>query len=62
MSRKKIKVLPEDEEMIAALESTGYVSVKNEDAEIQRYAKIFRENSNKVKRVENYTRAPAFKY
>lgn len=51
MSNKKEKTLQNDLEMIAQLESGGYESIPNEEAEIQRYAAIFRESGNKVKRV-----------
>lgn len=44
-------VLDEDQEMISALETSGYRSVEDEAAEIQRYTKMFRDGGNKVARV-----------
>ncbi len=51
MRNKKPTVLQDDIDMISTLESGGYESVQDEEAEIQRYATIFRESGNKVKRV-----------
>jgi len=51
MRNKKIQISSDESEMISSLESGGYESVLNENAEIQRYAKIFQESGNKVKRV-----------
>ena len=51
MPNKKTKLTSEDMEMISALESGGYEAIDNENAEIERYAKIFRESGKKVKRV-----------
>lgn len=49
MSNKKLDL--DDKEMITMLESGGYEAIENETAEIQRYAMIFRESGNKIKRV-----------
>jgi predicted DNA binding CopG/RHH family protein len=51
MPNKKIKSALDDKEMISGLESGGYEAIENERTEIQRYAKIFQESGNKVKRV-----------
>jgi predicted DNA binding CopG/RHH family protein len=51
MPSKQKPIKSDETEMISALESGGYESLENERAEIQRYAEIFRESGNKVKRV-----------
>ena len=51
MRNKKTPIEREDKEMILALESGGYETIENENSEIQRYATIFREKGNKIKRV-----------
>ncbi len=51
MHSKPKSIKGDEAEMISGLESGGYESLENERAEIQRYAKIFRESGNKVKRV-----------
>ncbi len=51
MHRKKKQVVDNDQQMIDALESGGYESIKNAAAEVTRYTKIFQESGNKVKRV-----------
>ncbi|MDP3560334.1 MAG: hypothetical protein Q8R79_08325 [Legionellaceae bacterium] len=51
MRSKKTQVEPIDKEMISELESGGYEAIEHENAEIERYLKIFQENGNKVKRV-----------
>lgn len=51
MRNNKPNIHPSDSDMISALESGGYESILDEAAEIQRYASIFRESGNKVKRV-----------
>lgn len=51
MHYKKKQAVDDDQKMIDGLESGGYESVDNESAEIKRYAKIFQESGNKVKRV-----------
>jgi predicted DNA binding CopG/RHH family protein len=49
------KIIPsqfdEDDEIISALETGGYVSIQNAASEIQRYTQIFKESGTKVKRV-----------
>ena len=51
MRNKKIQIDHDDQEMITSLESGGYEIIENENTEIQRYAKIFQESGNKIKRV-----------
>ena len=51
MHSKPKSIKGDEAEMISGLESGGYESLENERAEIQRYAKIFRESGNNVKRV-----------
>ena len=51
MHSKPKSIKGDEAEMISGLESGGYESLENERAEIQRYAKIFRESGNIVKRV-----------
>ena len=51
MSKHKKDAFDDEQEMIAALKAGGYESVENEAEEIQRYTELFRENGNKVKRV-----------
>lgn len=51
MTKHTKNLLKEDEDLIAALETVGYQSIKNETAEIQRYTQIFRESGEKIKRV-----------
>ena len=45
--RNKKQIIHDDEDMIADLESGGYEVIENENAEIQRYAKIFQESGKK---------------
>ena len=51
MRNPKKHIIHDDDDMIAELESGGYEIIDNENAEIQRYAKIFQESGKKVKRV-----------
>ena len=51
MSSKKRPVESDDKAMILALETGGYEAIEDEHEAIQRYATIFRESGNKVKRV-----------
>lgn len=51
MIKKKINILDEDQAMISALETSGYEPIENEDSEIRRFSKIFRESGTKIKRV-----------
>lgn len=50
MNKKKSSIL-DDDDMISALETSGYESIDDEDAEVQRYTQMFREGGTKVKRV-----------
>ena len=51
MSKKTKLILHEEDELIAALETSGYESIDNEAAEAQRFTQLFKESGTKVKRV-----------
>lgn len=51
MSKKNMPLLDDENEMIAALEASGYEPIQNQASEVQRYTEIFRESGTKIKRV-----------